>query len=94
MQTCCSKKRIIVPIEHDRYLVIGIEIDDKNFPTLSKVSLENPRNKFLVDILFCKGYHSCTIFCYIGTPLQTYSRDLPNFSKTTCQIEFVFECYW
>ena len=100
LQTCCSKERIKASIERDRYIVIGIETNDKNFSAPSKVSLNqnflkylgNPNNKSLVVIFFCKGYHSWTFFCYSGTPLQTYSRDLSKLS--TCQIESVFNWDW
>ena len=41
----------------------------------------NTRNKFLVEVLFLKVYHTCTLSS-IGTPSQTCSRDLSKFSKT------------
>ena len=40
LQTCCSKKTIKAPIERDiAIMVIEIEVDDKNFSTVFKVSL-------------------------------------------------------
>ena len=48
-------------------------------------------NIFLVEVLFCKGYHASNLFCCIEAPPQTYFRDLPKFSKTTSQIKFAFD---
>ena len=62
------------------------KIDDKNFLKLFKGSLNERFAKSLWKIIIF------VFFCYIGTQLQTYSRDLSNFSRTTCQIEFMF--YW
>ena len=40
LQICCSKKTSKTPIERDiEIMVIEIEVDDKNFSTVFKVSL-------------------------------------------------------
>ena len=62
------------PIKRDRYIVIGIQIDGKKISTLCKVSfnqhslksLENLKNKLMVEILFSKGSRMSTLFFYIG----------------------------
>ena len=46
-----------------------------------RIYVRYSRNKFLMEILFWKTYHTYTLFCYIRTPLQTFPVICPNFQR-------------
>ena len=67
-QTCCTKEIMDAPIEYDRYIVIEIKIDDKNFSTLSEVSSaqrsqEQQRNEnYQLDVMINHAGNSANTF--------------------------------